>query len=278
MTLQVGLIGYPVAQSLSPAFQQAAFDALGIDARYLLWPTPPDEVPAWIAALRLPGVLGANVTVPHKPAAFAAVDEVSDRARQAGAVNTIVNRDGRLFGDNTDIPGFLAPLKDLGLSLASAAVIMLGAGGAARGILVALNSAGCAQVTVASRRPESAAAMLAGVEPSIPVEIAPLDASLASRLAGATMLVNATSVGWEGDVLPLPEPLLDALPASALVYDLTYRETPLIRAAARRGLETLDGLEMLIQQGAESFRLWTSREPPIAVMRSAARAARAAPG
>ncbi len=274
MTLQVGLIGYPVAHSLSPAFQQAAFDALAIDARYLLWSTPPEQVPARIAALRLPGVLGANVTVPHKQAAFASVDEASDRARRAGAVNTIVNRDGRLFGENTDIPGFLSPLRDLGLVLASASVIVLGAGGAARGIMVALLTAGCTQVTVANRRPETAARMIAAIEPSIPVDIAPLDESLASRLPGATLLVNATSIGWEGDVLPIPEQLLDALPPSALVYDLTYRETPLIRAAARRGLATLDGLEMLIQQGAESFRLWTGREPPISVMRSAAKEAR----
>ena len=273
MTRQIGLIGYPVEHSLSLAFQQAALDALGIDARYFLWPTPPEGVPARIASLRSPGVLGANVTVPHKPAAFAAVDEVSKRARHARAVNTIVNRDGRLFGDNTDIPGFLATLQDLGPSLASTPAVVLGAGGAARGILVALLSAGCSQVTVASRRPETAEAMLVAVEPSIPVGVAPLDESLASQLAGVGMLVNATSIGWEGDALPLPESLLDALPPSALVYDLTYRETPLIRAAARRGLTTLDGLEMLIQQGAESFRLWTGCEPPIAVMRVAARSA-----
>jgi shikimate dehydrogenase len=274
MTLKVGLIGYPVAHSLSPAFQQAAFDALAIDARYLLWPTPPEQVPARIAALRLPGALGANVTVPHKQAAFASVDKASDRARRAGAVNTIVNRDGWLFGENTDIPGFLAPLQDLGLALASASVIVLGAGGAARGILVALLTAGCTQIAVANRSPETAARAIAAIEPSIPVDIASLDESLTSRLPGATLLVNATSIGWEGDTLPIPEQLLDALPPSALVYDLTYRETPLIRAAARRGLATLDGLEMLIQQGAESFRLWTGREPPISVMRSAAKEAR----
>ena len=274
MTLQVGLIGYPVEHSLSPAFQQAAFDALGIVARYLLWPTPPERVPARIATLRLPGVLGANVTVPHKQAAFASVDEASERARRAGAVNTIVNRDGRLFGENTDIPGFLAPLHDLGLSLSSVSAIVLGAGGAARGILVALLSDGCAQVTVANRRPETAARMIAAIEPSIPVGIASLDESLESQFAGATLLVNATSIGWEGDALPIPEQLLDALPPAALVYDLTYRKTPLIQAAARRGLATLDGLEMLIQQGAESFRLWTACEPPISVMRAAAQTAR----
>ena len=189
-------------------------------------------------------------------------------------MNTIVNRDGRLFGENTDIPGFLAPLHDLGLSLSSVSAIVLGAGGAARGILVALLSDGCAQVTVANRRPETAARMIAAIEPSIPVGIASLDESLESQFAGATLLVNATSIGWEGDALPIPEQLLDALPPAALVYDLTYRKTPLIQAAARRGLATLDGLEMLIQQGAESFRLWTACEPPISVMRAAAQTAR----
>jgi shikimate dehydrogenase len=274
MTLQVGLIGYPVEHSLSPAFQQAAFDALGIDARYLLWSTPPEQVVARIEWLRSPGVLGANVTVPHKQAAFACVDEVSDRARRSGAVNTIVNRDGQLYGDNTDIPGFLATLRDRSLLRPSASVTVLGAGGAARGILVALLSGDCTRITLANRTPEVAANLVRAIEPSISVGVAPLDESLESRLVTTTLLVNATSIGWEGEALPIAEPLLDALPPAALVYDLTYRETPLLRAATRRGLATLDGLELLVCQGAESFRLWTGQEPPRSLMRSAAVTAR----
>jgi shikimate dehydrogenase len=270
--LAVGLIGYPVEHSLSPAFQQAAFDALGIPARYELWPTPPESLDERFRALRSPGVLGANVTVPHKRAAFARVDHVAGRARRAGAVNTVVNRDGVLYGDNTDVPGFLAPLRERGLPLAELAVVVLGAGGAARGILVALGEVGCRQVTVANRTAERAHEL--AVE--FGVVAAPLDQRLAPHLARADLLVNATSVGWDGASLPLDATLLDALPATAIVYDLTYHDTPLLQAARRRGLETIDGLGMLVHQGAESFRLWTGQEPPLEVMWRAALAARQA--
>ncbi|MBX6341159.1 MAG: shikimate dehydrogenase, partial [Thermomicrobiaceae bacterium] len=143
-------------------------------------------------------------------------------------------------------------------------------------VLVALLIEGCRTIAVANRRPDVAAAMVATLDARAPIGVGPIDARLAERLRQATLLVNATSVGWEGDALPLAESLLDALLPSALVYDLTYRDTPLLRAAARRGLATLDGLAMLVHQGAESFRLWTGQEPPLDVMWRAALAARAA--
>lgn len=272
LPLAVGLIGYPVEHSLSPAFQQAAFDALGILARYELWPTPPESLDERFRALRAPGVLGANVTVPHKRAAFARVDHVAERAQRAGAVNTVVNRGGTLYGDNTDVPGFLAPLRERGVPLAELVVVVLGAGGAARGILVALGEAGCRQVVVANRTPERARELAA----AFGAVASPLDHRLASHLARAGLLVNATSVGWDGVSLPLNAALLEALPATALVYDLTYHDTPFLQAARRRGLETIDGLAMLVHQGAESFRLWTGQEPPLEVMWQAALAARRA--
>lgn len=270
VTLVVGLIGYPIAHSLSPAFQQAAFDALGIPARYELWPTPPEAVEERFRALRAPEVLGANVTAPHKQAAFARVDQVAARARRAGAVNTVVNREGVLHGDNTDVPGFLAPLRERGVPLTDLVVVVLGAGGAARGVLVALEDAGCRQITVANRTPERARELAA----AFGVATAPLDDTLGAVLRHADLLVNATSVGWDGTTLPLDAALLGELPASAIVYDLTYHDTPLLRAARRHGLATVDGLAMLVHQGAEAFRLWTGREPPLDVMWRAALAAR----
>jgi len=270
--LSVGLIGYPVEHSLSPVFQQAAFDTLGIPARYELWPTPVEALEERFRWLRSPGVLGANVTVPHKGAAFTRVDQVSARAKLAGAVNTVVNRGGTLYGENTDVAGFVAPLSERGLVLGEVAVVVLGAGGAARGVLVALAEAGCRRVAVANRTAERAQELAA----AFGVEAAPLDDRLEPRLAAADLLVNATSVGWDGESLPLPVALLDALPAWAVVYDLTYRETPLLEAARRRGLVTIDGLGMLVHQGAEAFRLWTGCEPPLEVMWRAALAARQA--
>jgi shikimate dehydrogenase len=272
---RVGLIGYPVEHSLSPVFQQAAFDALGLDVRYELWPTEPEQMAARVDGLRAEDVLGANITVPHKQRAFDLVDDASDLARRAGAVNTIVKRDGRLRGENTDVPGFLAPLQSRNLRPAGMSVVVLGAGGASRAVIVALQSAGCRRIVVANRtieRAESLAQALGGE-----MVVCGFDDDLTHKLHGVDMLVNATSVGWQGDQLPIDEMALASLPGSALVYDLTYRETSLLRWAAERGSPAQDGLEMLVAQGAESFRLWTGEEPPLDLMMETARKAALAP-
>ena len=270
-TRRVGLIGFPVEHSLSPVFQQAAFDALGLDVRYELWPTPPDEMPQRVSGLRAAEFLGANVTVPHKQRAFALMESVSEIARRAGAVNTIVKRDGALHGENTDVPGFLAPLTQRGLNPAEMNIIILGAGGAARGVIVALQSAGSEHLVVANRTVERAQSLAHELGGSL--TISALDDALMAHARHADLLVNATSLGWEGDRLPIDEAVLAALPRDTLIYDLTYRETPLLRAAARLGFPTLDGLEMLVAQGAESFRHWTGLEPPLDLMLAAARTA-----
>ncbi len=271
MTLRLGLIGYPVEQSLSPIFQQAALDACGIDARYELWLTPSQELPARVASLRAPDVVGANVTVPHKEAVARLVDELAPRAQRAGAVNTIVARGGRLLGDNTDIPGFLFPLERRCVPIADLRVLVLGAGGAARAVLVALLERGCRSLLVANRSLPRAVELV--TQFSIGQAI-PLDARLLDALATIDLLVNATSVGWDGVSSPLPLPWLERLPSHAVVYDLTYRPTALLAAARARGLAILDGLEMLVAQGAEAFRLWFEREPPFDLMLRTAQVAR----
>ncbi len=271
MTLRVGLIGFPVEQSLSPVFQQVALDALGIPARYELWPTPPAELPLRIASLRAPGTVGANVTVPHKEAVAQLVDELAPRARRVGAVNTVIVRGQRLLGDNTDVPGFLFPLRERGLPLADLRVTLLGAGGAARAVIVALLDQGCRHLTIANRTPERAWQLVAefGIG-----RAQSLGAELLTCLAETDLLVNATSVGWDGRTSPIPLHWLEQLPPHALVYDLTYRETPLLATARQLGHAVLDGLEMLVAQGAESFRLWFEREPPFDLMLRAAQEAR----
>jgi shikimate dehydrogenase len=269
---RVGLIGDPVAHSLSPAFQQPAFDALAPGIRYELWPTPAEIINERLAMLRSGGALGANVTVPHTQAFYAAVDSLSDGAQRAGAVNTIVARDGVLAGHNTDIHGFGVPLIERGFPFDTSRVVVLGAGGAARGVLVALLERNAAEIVVVNRtvaRAEDVVRILGDGR----IGAAPLaDAVAAAR--GAALIVNATSIGWEDTAPPVDPAVFDVLGPSAIAYDLTYRDTAFLRAAAQRGLATLDGLEMLVHQGAKSFELWTGIAPPIELMLDAARAAR----
>jgi shikimate dehydrogenase len=199
---------------------------------------------------------------------------LSERARRAGAVNTIINRDGHIFGDNTDIPGFRAPLDDRQFPYEDAHAVILGAGGAARGIVVALLEAGCKSITVANRTVARAEDLRADLDPSIVV--VSLGDDLDKALADATLLVNSTAMGWTDDDLPISREQLALLHSGGLVYDLTYKQTGFLRTAAAAGYETIDGLPMLVHQGAESFRLWTGQEPPVDAMLQAAIEARQA--
>ena len=273
---RIGLIGDPVEHSLSPFFQQPALDSLGLDIRYELWPTPLAALPGRLDDLRAGRALGANVTVPHKEAVFAAMDDVSDLALRAGAVNTIVPRNGRLFGDNTDIHGFVVPLREREVRFEELDAIVLGAGGAARGIVVALLNAGVRRIHVLNRtiaRAEHLAATLGDDR------VRSATSNQAQALASdAGLIVNATSIGWQGHDLPLDPAAFGVMPPAAIAYDLTYRETPYLRAARAAGLATIDGLPMLVHQGARSFELWTGQPAPIDIMWSAALAARAARG
>ena len=271
---RVGLIGYPVGHSRSPAMQQAAFDALGIAARYELWETPPEALAKQIASLRAPDVLGANVTIPYKTAVVPLLDGLAPSAERAGnAVNTIVrDTSGQLIGHNTDVTGVLRTLDAHEAGDAGQSLLALGAGGAARAVWAAARERGVA-LRVAARHPDTArAALIAAGLAS--VEVIPLDdrVGLAGALAASGVVINATSVGM-GDALasPLPDDLLAAVPAGALVFDMVYAppETALLRAARARGLRTAAGLEMLLEQGAAAFQLWTGQHPPIAAMRAA---------
>jgi shikimate dehydrogenase len=271
---RLGVIGDPVAHSLSPALHQPALDALGIPAVYERWHTPAADLPARIAGLRDPAVLGASVTVPHKVAVMSLVDELSAAARRAGAVNTIVNRDGRLSGDNTDIYGFAVTVREALAGQIPATAVILGAGGAARAVVLALEEAGIGEIVVVNRDEARGVRLAADLAPA-PVRIAPFaDASLHRELPRAGLLVNATSLGWHAGELPIAPELLALLPAGAVVADLTYRDTDLLLAAQARGLRTVDGLPMLVYQGVRAFALWTGYAPPVAALLDAARPAR----
>ena len=273
-TRLVGLIGYPVGHSRSPAMQQAAFDALGIATRYLLWETPPDALAERIASLRAPDALGANVTIPYKTAVAPLLDALAPSAQQAGGtVNTIVRGDdGRLTGHNTDVTGVLRVLDAHSAGDAGQSLLALGAGGAARAVWATARERGM-MLRVAARNPLAAQEALNAL--GLPLTtIIPLDARdrLTGALATSSVLINATPAGM-GDPLaaPLPVELLAHLPASALVFDMVYAppETALLRAARALGLHTATGLEMLLEQGAAAFQLWTGQPAPIAVMRAA---------
>lgn len=281
MTRYLGVIGHPGKTSLSPTFQQAALDALGLDVRYEAWPTAEEELADRIAGLREADRLGANVTIPHKEAVVPLLDEVDELASRVGAVNTIVNRDGRLSGHNTDVGGFLRALReDGGFEPAGARVVVAGAGGAARAVTVALIDSGAASVTVVNRTLARAGRLVDELRPaagSTELHALPdVAVSWAGAARSCRLLINCTSVGMAGTPEEKESPVpTEAIPSDALVFDLIYQpaETPLMAAARRRGARVLGGLPMLIYQGAESFRMWTGHEAPTDVMFEAAREA-----
>jgi len=288
----IGLIGHPIAHSRSPAMQQAALDALGIAARYELWDTPARKLKARVAALRAPGILGANVTIPYKAAVLPLLDDVTPEARRhACAVNTIVREEAggqvRLVGHNTDLVAILRLLDEHAAWSASRRMLVLGAGGAAQAALGAALLRD-AEPWVAVRHPKRGRAALAALwarehaeadaPPPLPrawrervVDLANAGA-LEAALAHTGVLVNATPVGLgDPQSSPLPLALLRTLPREALVFDMVYSppETALVRAARAAGLRAAGGLLMLLYQGAAAFTLWTQREAPLAVMRAA---------
>ena len=283
MNTSLGIIGYPIGHSISPRFQQAALDFCGINAEYRAYPVAPVDVGKFVAGLRQPGILGINVTVPHKEAVIPFLDEIDDWATEAGAVNTIVNRQGRLTGHNTDGYGFLRALQQGGsFQPRGRRTLILGAGGAARGVVLALAREGVGHLTIANRTPkraESLAQLARGR--GITAQAIPLSgADLAAAAASAELIVNCTTIGMTHGPGAADSPLpRQAIPVTALVYDLVYNplETRLLREAAQTGAATLGGIQMLVYQGAASFELWHEQPAPVPVMLEAATRATQSP-
>lgn len=275
-TRLVGVLGDPVAHSRSPAMHNAAFRALELDWCYLPLPVAPARLEAALAGLVALGFAGANVTIPHKERAAALADELTPTARALGAANTLtVLPDGRLQGDNTDVGGILAALQEAGVDLAGRQALILGAGGSARAAAYALARAG-ADVALANRTPARADALASDLAPHTGGRLQVLSladaAALQARLAEAALLVNTTPVGMQPgpDISPLPEGL--RLPAGLAVLDLVYapRRTRLLRDAECSGCRIVEGLRVLVHQGALSFEIWTGRPAPLDVMARAA--------
>lgn len=274
---RAGVIGWPLGHSISPAFQQPAFDACGLAVSYQAIPVPPEGLDEFISGLRTsdaPVWLGVNVTIPHKEAVAKLVDDVTEEARLIGAVNTVICEGGRLTGHNTDAEGFLRGLTvDGKFDPVGARTLVIGSGGASRAICVALLQAGVHKLSVANRSPERAESLvwhLQGAFPGREIEPLPFDAGVFRQLLGSTeLLVNTTSIGMAHGPSPDTSPVpVDAIRSGLVVYDLVYNpaETPLLRAARMAGARPVEGLPMLIYQGAASFARWTGVEAPVDVM------------
>lgn len=266
------IIGWPVAHSRSPVMQNAAFQALGMDCVYVPFAVEPERLSEAVLGMRALGVAGWNVTIPHKTGIMSLLDELSPEAVRAGAVNTVVNRGGRLIGYNTDGTGLLtALLRDLDCSVKGERVVVLGAGGAARGAVAALGEAGAARVTVVNRTLETARRLADELRPHLSeLELEIVSSEELSRLLPQTdLLVNATSLGLKGEEFSGLE--LALLPDAAKVYDMVYgpRETPLVLAARQRGLAACNGLGMLVAQGELAFCHWTGITPAPGLMSTA---------
>ncbi len=279
MTQLIALLGHPVRHSISPVFQQAALDACGIDARYEAWDVSPVDLRSAAERLRGGDLLGANVTIPHKAAMIALIDRPDPSAEHLGAVNTVVNRGGLLEGSNTDVVGVRNTLLNAMAPVDGEHVVLLGAGGAARAVVMALVSLGASALTVANRTPAHGDPLRSLGEESLPVEICQLDESsmeLRAALSQASLVIHSTPLGMRHG----PAEGRSPLPGSAfrpgqVAFDLVYNpeRTPFLVEAERGGARALGGLSMLVHQGAASFRLWTGIEPPLEVMFEAARAA-----
>ena len=272
MTSRVVLIGHPVAHSFSGGMQQAAFDALGVDARYELWDRRPLDLADAIAELRGDDFLGANITIPHKEHVVPLVDKLTEEAQAIGAVNVIARDGKKLIGHNTDVAGFKAALdKIVGRQKMPRYAVVLGAGGAARAVTYALITGGFQRVVVFNRHLHRAEGMVRHFGRSaahMDLRAMPWHESvLEAELAKTKLLVNATSIGLVPGETPIPAELL---PPDLFVMDLIYNpaQSQLLKNAAAARDTILNGEHMLLQQGARSFELWTGKVAPLDVMQA----------
>jgi shikimate dehydrogenase len=265
-TRLAGVIGWPVAGSLSPVIHNAAFAALGLDWAYLPLAVPPGRIGEAVAALGALGFAGANVTMPYKTEVARAVDRLTDDARLLDAVNTITVKADAVEGANTDAPGFERFLRlDAGFDASGRRALVFGAGGAARACALALGRSGLAELVVAVREPERGMSLTRlARELPLDLRVVPLAAAASES---ADLVVNATPLGRMGETLPHP-----ALGPGVLVVDLLYRPTvtPLMAAGRESGASAFGGLGLLLHQAALSFERWTGQEPPMPVMSAAA--------
>ncbi len=272
-TQLVGVVGWPVAQTLSPAMHNAAFSYSGLNWRYVALPARSEHLPAAIRGLGALGFRGVNITVPHKVDVIPLVDTITEAATIVGAVNTIrIDRNsGQIEGLNTDMGGFLTDIATNRINVdKNSRVLILGAGGAARAVAAGLVRTG-AQVMVVNRTPEHAQMLVMFIKSSWSqnnIDFVYME-NLFEASRGATLIVNTTPVGQWPDVEASPWPESVPLPKEAVLYDIVYRpmKTRLMRDAEAAGLRTIGGLGMLVYQGAAAFEVWTGKKAPVDIMK-----------
>ena len=275
-TKNLAVIGSPIEHSLSPAMQNAAIRAAGLDYAYVALPVLPERLEDGVRGLRALGFRGFNVTIPHKSAILPLLDEVDEAARVVGAVNTVVQEAGKLKGFNTDVDGFCGALIAHGCSLRGKHVVLFGAGGAARAALYGLFRAGAAKVTLGVRDAEKARPLAQAFGRYGEVCVFGWhDGAFAEAVADAAIIVNTTPLGMAPRMDEMPPVPWDAVRAGAFFYDIIYtpRQTKFLQQAAAHGCPTLNGEAMLVGQGAAAFALWTGRQADVSVMTRALREA-----
>jgi shikimate dehydrogenase len=269
----VGVFGHPVAENPTIIMQEAAFQALGLNWRYLTIEVYPQDLAVAMQGLRAFNMRGINLTIPHKVEVLKYLDEISPAAQLMEAVNTVVRQGERLVGENTDGKGFMQSLRlEGGVDPAGRRIVVLGAGGAARAITVELALAGAAQITLVNRSRERGQALVDLLNQKTPVKavFVPWDHTYALP-EGSEVLVNATSIGLYPNVNDRPDLEYDSIRPGMIVCDVIPNppRTAFLKQAEARGARTLDGLGMLVYQGAIGFKLWTGLEAPVEVMRRA---------
>jgi shikimate dehydrogenase len=275
-TKLVGLMAWPIGHTLSPAMHNAAFDALGLNWRYVPLPVHPTQVEAAVRGLVVLGFQGCNVTVPHKQAVIPVLDSIAPDAAAFGAVNTIIvarNEDGTTIvkGDNTDYQGFIGSLRSEGFDPDGKKVVVVGAGGGARAVVFGLLRAGAEEVLVSDLVPEQVQALVASMGDARLREMPATTETLIESARAADLLVNTTPVGMSPKVDASIWPDDVPIPSYLTVFDLVYNplETKLLKQVKQAGGGAIAGLDMLVRQGAVSFEMWTGIEPSIDVMRAA---------
>jgi shikimate dehydrogenase len=269
----VGVFGHPVAENPTIVMQEAGFKALGLNWRYLNIEVLPQDLEQAVKGLRAMNFAGINCTIPHKVAVLEFLDEVTPDARLMGAVNTIRREGQKLIGENTDGKGFIrALIEDAKLEVAGKKVVVLGAGGAARAMTVELSLNGAAHITVVNRDQARGEALVKLLNENTPVKAEFVHWTEAYVLPENTdILANATSIGLYPNITDRPNLEYDSITPNMIVCDVIPNppRTPFLQEAEARGAKTLDGLGMLVYQGAIAFKMWTGHEPDVRVMREA---------
>ena len=276
-TRLLGVIGHPIGHSLSPLMHNAALTELGENYVYVAFPIKPDDLATAIAGLASIGVVGFSVTIPHKQTIMPFLSQITPTAKLVGAVNTVWWTEQGWQGTNTDVEGFVAPLKELAQDWQKVNPVVLGNGGAARAVVVGLAQLGCPEIQIVGRNLEKLEAFKnswSRADFNSELSVYPWQA-LAELIPSTALLINTTPLGMTPHLeqSPVEEDLMSGLSSSAIAYDLIYtpRPTRFLQQAADQGATIIDGLEMLVQQGAAALRLWLQKPVPVDIMRQALR-------